>query len=77
MACAVLCPACASETLVNSLAYALAIPTLPRIHSFIRHADCSARGRRHPVGVFLSPAERAEIATVIEDGLHRFRNGAP
>lgn len=37
----------------------------------------AARGRRHPVGVFLSPAERAEIATVIEDGLRRFRNGAP
>ena len=37
----------------------------------------AARGRRHPVGAFLSTAERAEIATVIEDGLRRFRNGAP
>ena len=35
-----------------------------------------ARGVRHPLGVFLSPPERADIARVIEDGLARFRNGS-
>ncbi|MCG2840491.1 DUF2244 domain-containing protein [Sandaracinobacter sp. RS1-74] len=35
----------------------------------------TARGARHPLGAFLSPAERAEIAHVIEDGLARFRAG--
>ena len=32
-------------------------------------------GKRHALGAFLSPPERADIARVIEDGLHRYRNG--
>jgi uncharacterized membrane protein len=35
----------------------------------------TARGDRHPIGAFLSPAERTDIARVIEDGLHHFRQG--
>ncbi len=34
-----------------------------------------AHGARHPVGRFLSPAERVDIARVIEDGLARYRAG--
>ena len=34
-----------------------------------------AHGTRHPVGCFLSPRERADVARVIEDGLARYRNG--
>lgn len=34
-----------------------------------------ARGVRHSVGSFLSPAERRDIARIIEDGLARFRAG--
>lgn len=33
----------------------------------------TSRGKRHPLGGFLSPPERADIARVIEDGLARFR----
>ena len=33
-----------------------------------------SRGDRLPLGSFLSPRERVEIARVIEDGLNRFRN---
>lgn len=33
-------------------------------------------GARHPVGRFLSPAERADVARVIEDGLARYRAGS-
>ncbi len=33
-----------------------------------------SRGDRLPLGSFLSPSERADIARVIEDGLARFRN---
>lgn len=32
-------------------------------------------GKRHALGAFLSPPERAAIARVIEDGLRRYRNG--
>ncbi len=32
-------------------------------------------GQRVPVGYFLSPAERVEIAAIIEDGLQRFQAG--
>ena len=32
-------------------------------------------GRREPVGAFLSPGERAEVAQVIEQGLRRYRGG--
>lgn len=35
----------------------------------------TSRGQRHPLGAFLSPPERADIAAVIEDGLARFRKG--
>lgn len=35
-----------------------------------------ARGKRIPFGSFLSPAERVEVAAVIEAGLHRFQTGA-
>jgi uncharacterized membrane protein len=35
----------------------------------------TADGRREPVGGFLSPPERADIARVIDDGLARFRRG--
>lgn len=35
----------------------------------------AARGTRHPLGAFLSPPERVEIARVIEAGLARFRAG--
>ena len=35
----------------------------------------AARGARHPLGAFLSPPERADLARVIEDGLARFRAG--
>jgi len=34
-----------------------------------------AHGARHPVGRFLSPGERADLARVIEDGLARYRAG--
>lgn len=37
----------------------------------------TARDARHPLGAFLSPPERAEIARVIEEGLARFRAGRP
>ncbi len=35
----------------------------------------TSRGRRLAVGTFLSPAERVDVARVIEDGLARFRSG--
>ncbi|MGL6042790.1 MAG: DUF2244 domain-containing protein [Sandaracinobacteroides sp.] len=35
----------------------------------------TGRGARHAIGAFLSPAERADIARVIEDGLAAFRRG--
>lgn len=35
----------------------------------------TAHGTRHPVGRFLSPAERAEIARVIDEGLAQYRAG--
>lgn len=33
----------------------------------------TSRGARHPLGAFLSPAERAEIAKVIDKGLKRWK----
>jgi uncharacterized membrane protein len=33
----------------------------------------TAKGNRHPIGAFLSPAERADIAAVIEAGLAAYR----
>jgi uncharacterized membrane protein len=35
----------------------------------------TARGDRHPIGTFLSPTERQEIARVIDEGLATFRKG--
>ena len=46
---------------------------LERISATENRLWLNAGEQRHPVGSFLSPDERAEIAHVIEDGLARFR----
>ncbi len=35
----------------------------------------TSSGQREPVGAFLSPAERADVADVVRDGLARYRSG--